>query len=363
MTTTVDDIEQRLRVALDATIPTLLAGRGAADSSDLEGSDGLLPTLEPDEHAADRRSPLRRTMLTAAVLLLIAGTGGLIATQREPDNPAATTSSSTQGTATTQPADTPLQSVLDLLPGDSWVAIAVQPDARQFDAYDTAGRRVWFSYVASPDDIVLSDLDDDDTKIVRDEIVGDGVAVNCGADSADRVPCNTAEQGQPALTAEDLATAGLKVLPLLRAGNDGMLGDLVNLTSFTVDQIQAEELLARSLGDEAVSVRIVPGVVTNLPIGVPLLFAAPDGSSVVSVVDAFGLLYRVRTGEDIDVTDVLEAIPALLGLASSGSAPPTTTLPPEQPEIGASSYIHGPPQEGSDHDAPTSPSPDQKSGM
>lgn len=329
MTTTVDDVEQRLRVALDATIPLLLVRpQSAGQAGPATAERG--PLLEPVELVVDQRSPLRRTMLTAAVLLLLAGTGGLIAIQGGP-NDTGTTDSSIEPTAATQPHDPGLREVLDRLPGDSWVAVAVQPGAQQLDAYDTAGRRVWFSYVTSPEDLVPGDLDDDGSKVVRDENVGDGVVTNCFLDRVDRVACNTSDHGLPAISEEDLASAGSKMLPLLREGNDGLLGDLVNSTTSPVDGVEAEQLLAQALGDESVSVMITPGVVTDLQIGVPLSLTAPDGSSVVSVVDRFGLLYRVRTGADIDVTKVLQTIPRLLGMASDGSAPPMTTLPLEQP--------------------------------
>ena len=326
MTTTVDDVEQRLRAALDQTIPLLLAGqRSTAASSEMDrAAEAIAPNLEPDELDASRLSTRRRTMLTAAVLLLLAGTGGLIATQDNPGTPATTNSpASTEPTATTQPAETALQTVLDLLPGATWVGITMTPDALALSAFDTAGRRVWFSYAESLERLVQGDAG---TKMCA--MTPSAMAVAVGCDTAGEHQHR--DLGLPVFTEDGLTAAASALLPLLRGGTDGILGDLVTSHAFTVDKIEADQMLAQALDDESAKVNVDAGVVSKLPIGVPLPFTAPDGSSVISR-RPLGVLYRVRTGPATDVANVIQTIPALLGLASSGDGPPMTTLPTEQP--------------------------------
>jgi len=169
------------------------------------------------------------------------------------------------------------------------------------------------------------------TRIVKDENVGDGVAFNCFRDAVDRLYCNTTDQGLPALDDAQIETAAAKLLPLLREGTQGPLADLIDPAAVNVDKVALEESLARSLDGAAVWLTIDPGVTTTLEVGTPLQLSAPDGSNVVSVVDSSGLLYRIRTGPDVNAVDVLQAIQTLLEASADAEPTPTTTLPPQQP--------------------------------
>jgi len=278
---------------------------------------------------SERRGRRTWPLAAAAASVVLAGTAGLVwISQANTESPAA---SEDVQPVEGQPDQSVYQQVLDLLPGDDWVALAVSPDATELSAYDSAGRRAWFSYVESPDDIAPTDLDDDGTRIVKDENVGDGVAFNCFRDAVDRLYCNTTDQGLPALDDAQIETAAAKLLPLLREGTQGPLADLIDAAAVSVDKVALEESLARSLNDAAVWLSIDPGVITTLEVGTPLQLSAPDGSNVVSVVDSSGLLYRIRTGPEVDAVDVLQAIPTLLEASADAEPTPTTTLPPQQP--------------------------------
>ena len=278
---------------------------------------------------AERRQRRTWPLAAAAASVVLAGTAGLVwVSQTSTESPAA---SEAVQPVEGQPDQSVYQQVLDLLPGDDWVALAVSPDATQLSAYDSAGRRAWFSYVESPDDIAPTDLDDDGTRIAKDDNAGDGVAFNCFLDTVDRLYCNTTDQGLPALGDTQIETAAAGLLPLLREGAQGPLAELIDPAAVSVDKVALEESLARSLNDAAVWLTIDPGVITTLEVGTPLLLSAPDGSNVVSVVDGSGLLYRIRTGPEVDAADVLQAIPALLDASAGAEPTPVTTLPPQQP--------------------------------
>lgn len=292
--------------------------------------DAILTGTNPVRVGIHSERRLRRTwpLAAAAASIVLAGTAGLVwVSQNDAESPAA--SGATQPVEGAPDGST-YQQVLDVLPGDDWVALAVSPDARQLSAYDSAGRRAWFSYVESPADIAPTDLDDDGTRIVKDETFGDGVAFNCFLDTADRLLCNTTEQGLPALGDAQIEAAASELLPLLREGNQGRLADLIDRSAASVDKVALEDSLARSLGDAAVWLTIDPGVVTTLEVGTPVQVSAPDGSTVTSVVDSSGLLYRVRTGPEVNAADVLQAIPTLLEASANAEPTPSTTLPPQQ---------------------------------
>lgn len=223
--------------------------------------------------------------------------------------------------------DPTYQRVVDLLPGDSWVGLAVTPDGHRLAAYDLAGRRVSFVYIEFPDAIAQSDLDDDGTKLVRDEAIGDAVAVNCFLDVTERVLCDTADQGLPALRNADIAAAGSELLPLLRQGVGGPLNALIKPSSGTAYKPWLEDALAQALDSESVWISIDPDVVTAMDIGKPLPLTAPDGSTVVSVVDGDGVLYRIRTDAGVSANDVVAAVPGLLEMVSTVAPITPTTLP------------------------------------
>jgi hypothetical protein len=276
----------------------------------------------------DRRQRRTWPLTAAAAAVVLAGAAGLVwVDQSDTESPAA--SDATQPVEGSPDGST-YQQVLDLLPGDDWVAVAVSPDGQQLSAFDAAGRRAWFSYVESPDSIAPTDLDDDGTGIAKDETVGDGVAFNCFLDTVDRLFCNTTEQGLPALDDTQIETAASELLPLLREGNQGPLAELIDRSAASVDKVVLEDSLARSLGDDSVWLTIDPGVVTTLEVGTPLQLSAPDGSTVTSVVDSSGLLYRIRTGPAVNAADVLQAIPTLLEVSANAEPTPVTTLPPQQ---------------------------------
>lgn len=137
-----------------------------------------------------------------------------------------------------------------------------------------------------------------------------------------------APDGQPAIGLDQIARTADALLPVLREAPSA-LAELDNFWPLSVDYETVTRTIQEALGTSTASVSMDPGVLSTLTPGDPLVDDLADGSTMVSMVGPYGVLFRVHVDASVPKETAVAGVRLLDDLVVLGGATPMTSLPPQ----------------------------------